>query len=250
VFANALLSVESNWIVQVPSTGCIASGGTTTTFGTPVPIDTDGTFAKGPIGGDPITFTINGTFSSARQASGNIQLTHAKPNCTGTVNLTWTAVKVVCGDGRLDWSETCDDRNMTPGDGCSEICQLTANREVEPNDTINAAATPITSDAYVGGSINPGTEADVFPVKNPYPGPIAISFETFGDTPGTCAIDTYVELLDGNGTVLASDDDGSRALYCSALTYSVPSGATLYVRVTSFGQPAINYGLFVKFQTN
>jgi cysteine-rich repeat protein len=251
VFAGAVLRVESNWIIEVPSTGCVASGGTATTFGTPVPIETDGTFSKGPVGGDPITFTLNGTFTSARQASGNIQLTHAKPNCTGTVTLTWTAVKVVCGDGRLDWSETCDDRNTTAGDGCAEICQLTASREVEPNNVVNAAAAPITSDAYVGGSLSPGTDADVLPVKNNYPGPIAISFETFGDTPGTCAIDTYVELLNGGGTVLASDDDGSRALFCSALTYSVPSGATIYVRVTSFRMTAIaNYGLFIKFQTS
>jgi cysteine-rich repeat protein len=249
VFANALLSVESNWIVAVPSTGCTASGATRTTFGTPVPIAGDGTFSKGPIGGDPITFTVSGTFTSPRQASGNIQITHARPNCTGTVMLTWTAVKLTCGDGRADWSETCDDGNSSAGDGCSEICQLTPTAETEPNATVGDAATALVSDGYITGSINPATDADVFAIRNPHPGPIAIELETFGQTPGVCAIDTLLELLDGTGAVLASDDDSSRVLYCSALTYSVPGGATVYARISAVGQSAIaSYGLFVRFQ--
>jgi cysteine-rich repeat protein len=31
---------------------------------------------------------------------------------------------VVCGDGVIAGSETCDDRNTTPGDGCDAHCQL------------------------------------------------------------------------------------------------------------------------------
>ena len=251
VFSNALLTVESNWRVRVPSTGCTATGGTKTTFGAPVPIESDGTFSKGPIGGDPITFTVSGTFTSPRQASGNLQLTHAATNCTGTQMLTWTAVKLACGDSRTDWGETCDDGNTRTGDGCNEVCQLTAVLETEPNNVVNAAAAPLTTDGYLTASINPATEVDVFPVRNPYPGPIAIQFETFGQTPGVCAIDTLLELLDASGAVLASDNDGSRVLYCSALTYSVPAGATVYARVSSMRQTVIpSYGLFVRYQKN
>src|SRR5206468_2123145 len=28
----------------------------------------------------------------------------------------------VCGDGKVGAPETCDDRNSTPGDGCSGVC--------------------------------------------------------------------------------------------------------------------------------
>src|SRR5829696_3923563 len=28
----------------------------------------------------------------------------------------------VCGDGKVEAPETCDDKNSTPGDGCSGIC--------------------------------------------------------------------------------------------------------------------------------
>ncbi|HVR00707.1 MAG TPA: DUF4215 domain-containing protein, partial [Polyangia bacterium] len=33
----------------------------------------------------------------------------------------------VCGNGKLEMGEACDDGNTSPGDGCSGICQLEPN---------------------------------------------------------------------------------------------------------------------------
>lgn len=66
----------------------------------------------------PITVEVNGTYQGARKA---VQLTLpiAPP---------WDAPlpTEVCGNGIPEGVEQCDDGNTTPGDGCSDICQIEA----------------------------------------------------------------------------------------------------------------------------
>ncbi|MDH5720339.1 MAG: DUF4215 domain-containing protein [Spirochaetia bacterium] len=49
-----------------------------------------------------------------------------------------TIVSPVCGNNEVEISETCDDGNTTPGDGCDEFCQIEpvcGNSVVEPGET-------------------------------------------------------------------------------------------------------------------
>jgi cysteine-rich repeat protein len=57
---------------------------------------------------------------------------------------TFLAVRLECGDGRKQPSETCDDNNVTAGDGCDDQCRVELSgdgplTEVEPNDSVGQA---------------------------------------------------------------------------------------------------------------
>jgi hypothetical protein len=78
---------------------CTTSGTTTTTFSSGYAI-TGTTFSIRSTGGPGgITYTFAGTFTSATQASGTLQMflnapVYPQPACcTGSSNTTWTAVK-------------------------------------------------------------------------------------------------------------------------------------------------------------
>ena len=89
----------------------------------------------------------------------------------------------------------------------------------------------------------------MYAIQNPYPGTVAIVLETHGETIGTCHIDTLIQIVDSSGNLLAQDDDGSRALYCSLLQYSLSAGQTIYVVVSSADGSVIpTYNLHVQFQ--
>jgi cysteine-rich repeat protein len=251
VFSNAVLGAGYDWRLEVPVTEeivCVASGDITSSFGTPAPIDEFGRFSKGPVANRDVSYTFTGTFTSAVAATGTIDMTRTAPNCTGSALLSFTAEKVVCGDGRIEWPETCDDGNMTPGDGCSQLCQLTPIAEQEPNDDLQSAAEAIDDDSVLAGSIDSPTDIDVYAVTNPLAGAIAIKFETHGESMGACGVDTLLEVYDASGQFLAGDDDGARAWYCSQLTLLVDSGRTVYAVVGSpVGDTIPAYNLFVQY---
>jgi cysteine-rich repeat protein len=248
VFANAVTDDEFDYVAQTAA--CTATGHTGTCFGTPEPISASGTFSKGPFGSPPVTYSITGTFTSATDATGSIQMTYAGPNCNKTQLLQWNARKVVCGDGMIQWPETCDDGNTTPNDGCAQICQLSATSEKEGNDSIATANGPYTSDVILTGSLPAPTDVDLFAVRNPYPGPVSIELETHGQTIGVCGVDTYLRVLDEHGTLLVEDDDGGRALSCSKIIYLLAAGQTVYVEVSVaiMGDTIAAYALHVLFQ--
>jgi cysteine-rich repeat protein len=251
VFSNAVLGAAYDWRLEVPVTEeivCVASGDITSSFGAPAPIDEFGRFSKGPVANRDVSYTFTGTFTSAVAATGTIDMTRTAPNCTGSALLSFTAEKVVCGDGRIEWPETCDDGNPTPGDGCSQLCQLTPIAEQEPNDDLQSAAEAISDDSVLAGSIDSPTDIDVYAVTNPLAGAIAIKFETHGESMGSCGVDTLLEVYDASGQFLAGDDNGARAWYCSQLTLLVDSGRTVYAVVGSpVGGTIPAYNLFVQY---
>lgn len=248
VFANAVTGITFDWSVYDSSTGCTAMGDTQTTFGTPASIDDSGQFSKGPIAGNPISYTVNGTFTSPNVVTGVVSLTYSAPNCMGSDALSWTVQKVVCGDNQIEWPETCDDGNQTPDDGCSDLCQITPTTEQEPNDTIATAGTAVTNDTVFAGALSSTSDEDYYAVRNPHPASIAIALETHGETMGVCGVDTLLEVFDADGQILTDDDDGGRAWYCSQLTFQLNSGQTIYVRITSAaGDVIASYNLHVRF---
>lgn len=111
-----------------------------------------------------------------------------------------------CGDNLLDPTETCDDGNMTSGDGCSAACDLELS-EVEDNATVataNAFKEPMI------GRIEPTTDVDVVSFEAVKANTTVTATNTV--IPGIgCKkvfIDSFLELIGTDGvTVLASNDD-------------------------------------------
>jgi len=163
-------------------------------------------------------------------------------------------VTALCGNGRIQGPELCDDANLTSGDGCSSACTLEKPAEVEPNDT-PAAANSVPAPFLMGGALSSGTDADVF--RFTLPATADLELETFdgsfsGSNARTCAsIDTKLELLDSTGAILTSDDD-SGVGFCSALKPGtdrvmrrLPAG-TYFARVLPFDTAVTAYSLMAQ----
>lgn len=132
-----------------------------------------------------------------------------------------------CGDGTLSAGEECDDGNLVPNDGCSSTCK-TEVTESEPNGTLALA------DAYTSpwlARIDPDGDIDVVSVVVPAAG--AKITATTADPKGGAGclgpIDTFVEILDKDGKVLAMNDDAVG--YCSSAVASNVAAGTYYVRI-------------------
>ena len=55
---------------------------------------------------------------------------------TKTVSLEVTASQAVCGNGKIESPETCDDGNTVSGDGCSSACQVEQGSACNPNQEL------------------------------------------------------------------------------------------------------------------
>lgn len=152
----------------------------------------------------------------------------------GTFTLNVRSRTVVCGDGIRDPGEQCDDHNTVSGDGCSATCTLESD-ETEPNGT-TADADPYTAPPFVA-SIDPTGDVDVFAVDLPNPNStLTVQVKDLGD--GSCAnltLDSYLELIDTNGTVLASNDDYGTN-YCSRAQATGLAAGKYFIRVKASGQ--------------
>lgn len=138
----------------------------------------------------------------------------------------------VCGDGYRDSGEGCEDENREPMDGCDENCEVEST-ESEPNDEIASA------DVFIDphyAEIKPAGDVDVLRIEVPDgPAQVAANTLNFGD--GACSrnlMDSYVELLDESGEVIASDDDGGDG-FCARLVHGALASGTYFVRVTAAG---------------
>ncbi|MBI4817459.1 MAG: DVUA0089 family protein [Deltaproteobacteria bacterium] len=141
-----------------------------------------------------------------------------------------------CGDSVLASrvGESCDDGNAAAGDGCSAACQFEAGLvpEVEPNGS-SAFATPSTVAAHYsfGGSLSAG-DHDWYAFEIPAGPNARIDARTHSlfDDLTSCSVrtDTFIEIVDSSGTVLAANDDvdAQNQLYCSAIE-SDPATANL-----------------------
>lgn len=66
-----------------------------------------------------------------------------------------TCVSILCGDGKIDWNETCDDGNTESFDGCSVDC--TKIEDGFKCDSVPKNATHpqiLKSDCYLNSTIN------------------------------------------------------------------------------------------------
>ncbi len=156
----------------------------------------------------------------------------------------------ICGDGKKELGEQCDDGNTATGDGCNDLCLYETFTEIEVNDTATAASTngPFPLDSLWSGAINPIGDVDVYRIDLTTTADLSI--ETFDGTgPGACAvINPKIELRAADGTtVLAADsDDGVGS--CALITAQNDFGArhlypgTYYVVVQQQSNTALING--------
>ncbi|MCA9677821.1 MAG: DUF4215 domain-containing protein [Myxococcales bacterium] len=190
---------------------------------------------------------------------------------------TSACVEAGCGNGILEApGEQCDDGNLDAGDGCDGSCLIEGVlAEREPNDdgtpqpggsgitgndfdataVSNALANGVIDatggDVLVYGRIGPVGDEDVFAISNSTGGPVPVRFDVYNQALGVgvacgTSIDTGLQLRDAAGTSLAYNDDRAGANdRCSALTYVVPAGATVFAQLVEYGDDAEIPGYFL-----
>ena len=184
-------------------------------------------------------------------------------SCTGTAPSVCTNRPVVCGDGFVDAPEQCDDSNTRPLDGCSATCR-TESAEVEPNEdgspstggsgingndfgvtypNMNGARLASTRSDAILAAISPTGDEDVFALRNDLTTPATVRLDVWNRATGygqgvACgsSIDTGMHIRSATGASLVSNDDRNGASdRCSALSYTVPAGTTVYAHVIKYG---------------
>jgi cysteine-rich repeat protein len=136
----------------------------------------------------------------------------------------------VCPNGIRDGSETCDDGNLIPGDGCNAACA------VEPEDVFSLPA----AERIGSGAITPAGDEDVFQIDVAPGAGLLLSVQTYlPDRASGCltgAGDTVLELFDADFDLVADNDDLPPTL-CSMLENVVlAGGATYFLVVRAYAQ--------------
>jgi hypothetical protein len=112
--------------------------------------------------------------------------------------------------------------------------------ETESNDTIGTANGPYTADAHVSAAISPAGDVDYYAVENTSASPVTVNLATSTGAGVCTTIDTYLRVLSGGGTQLATNDD-SGIDACSFLSYVIPASTTVYVEITDTWAGVIGY---------
>jgi cysteine-rich repeat protein len=141
---------------------------------------------------------------------------------------------IVCGDGYEDPGERCDDGNSRSGDGCSEDCSVESSESANNDDVSHA-------DPYVApfvGEIYPAADEDVveFTVTEPQTSLVA-QVMALGE--GACEsgeLDSVLEILDQDGTILGIDDDSGFGA-CSKLILPALARGRYFARVSAAASP-------------
>lgn len=174
------------------------------------------------------------------------------------------ALAPVCGDGVLDHSETCDDGNVVPSDGCDELCRFELSPasptmltfELEPNDDFSSANLALPeaagSQVKVAGRLGGRCDFDMYAVNVLEGGSIsALLFENQGVA---CDVDTptfSMQLLDSSG-VRNIGDGTVKSGTCPSLdgTDSIATGLSAgiyFIRLTTDpSNPATDYELHLQ----
>ena len=171
------------------------------------------------------------------------------PGDAGVYSLTVKNRAVTCGDGFTDAPEQCDDGATAAGDGCNAQCKVESS-ETEPNGT-TAQANPYVAPWY--GAIAPAGDVDTIKINVPTKTTLTA---TIGDFDGGCqsgALDSYLTILDQNGTtMLTTDDDGGVGNCSSAQAPNLAPGM-YYVRVSASPKaltPTFAYKLALSLTTD
>lgn len=146
----------------------------------------------------------------------------------GTYTLTAQSRPIECGDGLHDPPESCDDGNLTPGDGCTAACALEGT-EPEPNDTI-ATAAPFAAPYYA--AIDPMGDVDLVKIDLAAASGLILTVDGLGDAACTDgSMDSVLTLLDAAGDPLAMNDDAAAGTLCSKVAIANLPAGSYYARI-------------------
>jgi cysteine-rich repeat protein len=146
--------------------------------------------------------------------------------------LSATAHPVACGDAYVDLDEECDDGNRVDDDGCNNEC-LFLTSEDEPNSSVEEAD-PYTAPEFFG-EIRNDSDIDIVSIAVAAGQSLIVETLDLGD--GTCGrreLDNWIDVLDAEESVLASNDDGGIE-FCAALVTGPLAAGTYYVRTRASG---------------
>ena len=87
---NGITNISFGW-GGIAACGGVVSGNTNSTFTTPIDVQS-GSFTR-TVGGNPITYTITGDFSSPAVASGSLTYNFSAPCGSGSRTVTWSATR-------------------------------------------------------------------------------------------------------------------------------------------------------------
>lgn len=151
-----------------------------------------------------------------------------RPSDTGAYTLHASLREIRCGDGFRDDGEGCDDGNLEDDDGCSSNCELSAD-ETEPNDDVESAsdyANPFYARIDPAGDV----DAIAIDVSNDTERLLVRTISVGDDACALRRLDSVLTLVDGDGNVLAEDDDGGEGT-CSSIELFGLAGGTYYALV-------------------
>jgi cysteine-rich repeat protein len=146
-----------------------------------------------------------------------------------------------------DPAEACDDGNDQAGDGCDASCAVEAS-ETEPNgarETADEWSEPFYAE------IAPAADEDFVVFDVAEPGTLVAETLDLGEQAcerGT--LDSFLQLFDASGDLLASDDDGGER-YCARLSVANTQAGRYFLRVSaaSSGEtPVFPYRLALRIE--
>jgi cysteine-rich repeat protein len=147
-------------------------------------------------------------------------------------DLVASARPIACGDGYVDAGEECDDGNFNDDDGCDLECNFQSSED-NPNGSLNQAD-PYQPPAYYG-SVSSENDRDTVSIDVPAGYMLVAQTSDLGD--GACSqlqMDTFLELFDDAGDLVADDDDSGIGFCAALVAPGLPEGE-YFVRLTGSG---------------
>jgi cysteine-rich repeat protein len=173
----------------------------------------------------------------------------------GGATYTIIVIRPTCGNGVVEHSETCDDSNTIPGDGCDPVCRKELGvgaRELEPNDDYLAANVVAPGASVTAtGTLNTRCDQDMFAVEVPETaGGASLAAELLTPGGATCPTrgpDLKLTLVrpDGQteiGAVQLEENQGCPVIdpEKSSFAKGLPKGV-YFVRVNTTSQAMFDY---------
>jgi cysteine-rich repeat protein len=174
------------------------------------------------------------------------------------------AVHPICGDSVVDHSESCDDGNTTPGDGCDDKCRVELSpsklAETEPNDDFTGANIvkidgTTTPSLTVHGRLGGRCDYDTYGINVPMGASIkATLLDGLGNAcPATTPIMSLSLVLpDGHqkaGVVSGGDGAGCPAIGTSeAFAQNIQTPGLYFVRVSTNKDEATAFDYSLKLE--
>lgn len=150
-------------------------------------------------------------------------------------------VETVCGDGVLNAGESCDDGNTVANDGCDAQCRVEAVfiEDLNNDDPYGPfTASVVTAETLGSEREDPADDIDIYAIENVEDSAVTVRLDTYNATwpigvSCNSSLDTFLQLRDSQGIVLASNDDRTTSDKCSRLEHIIPKGQTIYAHVSS-----------------